>query len=226
MTMFRFGCGHLPLNEEIHEASWGARLIYSEVAAGSSGVVYDRQTPDGDPERVRDLFPVIDAALAEFRKPENLYRLTSDQSGHLCWREGRALVVMSPQGSYGYLYITAVLEREGHEGESKVWGQDGEWAEGDLAQRVQLGNWPPEIVAEREAAEAKRQREAILGRVAGAGQDARWNSYSISRAKTETGKTRARNKQARLDEEVGLARQAAFAAGFTEAEIDKAQRGY
>lgn len=226
MTMFRFGCGHVPLNEEIHEASWGARLIYSEVAQGSSGVVWDRQTPSGEPGSVESLFPVVDEALAEFRKPENLYRLTSDQSGHLAWRKGRVLVVMSPQGSYGYLYITAVLEREGHEGESELWGANGEWAEGELAKRVELGNWPPRIVAEREEREAKAARDRILGRVANAGQDSRWNMHSVYRAKTETGKKRALTKQARLDDEVGLARQAALAAGFTEAEIDRAQRGY
>lgn len=224
MSMFRFGCGHLPLNEEIHEASWGARLIYNEVAEGSSGVVWDRQTPAGEPETVQTLFPVVDEALAEFRKVK--WELDSGQSGHLCWRKGRVLVVMSPQGSYGYLYITAVLEREGHEGESKVWGQDGEWAEGDLAKRVQLGNWPPEVVAEREAKEKEQERRYILGRVANAGQDSRWHHYSVMRAKTERSKKIALNKQNKLDDEVAAARAAAFAAGFTEAEIDKAQRGY
>jgi hypothetical protein len=154
----RFGCGHLPINDEIHEASWGARLIYHEVVEGFGGVVYDRQTPDGEPEKVRTLFPVVDRALEEFRKPENMYALDSSQSGHLAWRDGRVLVVMSPQGSYGYLYITAVLEREGHEGESEIWGRNGEWAEGELAKRVQLGNWPPEIVEARE----KTERESKL----------------------------------------------------------------
>jgi hypothetical protein len=224
MTMFRFGCGHLPLNEEIHEASWGARLIYSEVAAGSSGVVWDRQTPDGEPNTVQTLFPVVDRALAEFRKAT--WELDSGQSGHLCWREGRVLVVMSPQGSYGYLYITAVLEKEGHEGESEVWGRNGEWAEGELANRVQLGNWPPEVVAEREAKEKELERKYILGRVANAGQDSRWQHYSVIRAKTDRSKAIALKKQAKLDDEVFAARQAAFAAGFTETEIDKAQRGY
>jgi hypothetical protein len=224
MTMFRFGCGHLPLNEEIHEASWGARLIYSEVAEGGSGVVWDRQTPDGEPNTVQLLFPVVDRALAEFRKVK--WELDSGQSGHLCWREGRALVVLSPQGSYGYLYVTAVMEKEGHEGESKVWGQDGEWAEGDLAKRVQLGNWPPEVVAEREAKERKAEREAMLWRLSNAGQESRWQHYSVIRAKTDRSKAIALKKQAKLDDEVFAARTAAFAAGFTEDEIDKAQRGY
>ena len=224
MTMFRFGCGHLPLDENIHEASWGARLIYAEVAGGSAGIVWDRQTPDGEPDTVQALFPVVDRTLAEFRKVK--YELDSGQSGHICWREGRILVVASPQGSYGYLYITAVLEKEGHEGESKVWGQDGEWAEGDLAKRLQLGNWPPEIVAAREAKEKEQERKYILGRVANAGQDSRWQHYSVLQAKTERSKTIALKKQWRLDDEVAAARTAAFAAGFTETEIDKAQRGY
>lgn len=223
-----FGCGHLPINDEIHEASWGARLIYSEVVAGQSGkgfaVVWDRQTPNGEPETVKQLFPVLERAVDEFRKVA--WKLDSGQSGHLCWREGRILVVMSPQGSYGYLYITAVLEKEGHEGESKVWGQDGEWAEGELAKRVQLGNWPPEVVEAREAKEREDKRKSIMYRVANAGQDARLQHYSVIRAKTERSKAMAVRKQQKLDDEVAAARAAAFAAGFSEEEIDRAQRGY
>jgi hypothetical protein len=225
-----FGCGHLPINDEIHEASWGARLIYSEVVAGQSGkgfaVVWDRQTPNGEPETVRTLFPVLERAVDEFRKPENRYALDEGQSGHLVWREGRILVVMSPQGSYGYLYITAVLEKEGHEGESEIWGTNGEWAEGDLAKRVQLGNWPPEVVAAREAKEREEKRKSIMYRVANAGQDARWHHYSVIRAKTDRSKAMAIKKQQKLDDEVAAARAAAFAAGFSEEEIDRAQRGY
>ena len=219
-TMFRFGCNHAKYDEAIHDATWGARLIYSEVTGGSSGVVYNRQTPDGDPDAVSSLFPIVDRALAEFRKPENMYRLDSAQSGHLVWREGLRVVVMSPQGSYGYLYIRALLEKPDHEGETEIWEFE------DMPDRIELGNWPPRIVAEAEAKAAKAAREAILGRVSIAGQESRWNMHSVYRAKTETGEKRARTKQARLDDEVGAARQAAFDAGFTEAEIDKAQRGY
>jgi hypothetical protein len=226
MTMFRFGCGHLPLNDEIHEASWGARLIYKEVADGYGGVVWDRQTPEGNPETVQLLFPVIDRALEEFRKPENLYTLDSGQSGHLCWRDGRVLVVMSPQGSYGYLYVTAVLEKEGHEGESEVWGRNGEWAEGDLAKRVQLGNWPPEVVAEREAERIKREREYALGAVKYASWDSKDALRKVWSAKTDRSKKMAQNKLTKMDDALYEARQKAFALGFTEAEVDQAQRGY
>lgn len=145
--MFRFGCGHIKVDPEIHEASWGARLIYTEVAEARQGqtpVVWDRQTPDGDPEKVRLLWPVVDRAMDEFRL--HRYELDSASRGHLCWRDGRALVVMSPQGSYGYLYVTAVLEKEGHEGESDVW----EWKE-DMEGQIELGNWPPRVVAAQKA---------------------------------------------------------------------------
>lgn len=225
-----FGCGHLPINDEIHEASWGARLIYNEVTSGQAGkgfaVVWDRQTPNGEPDTVRSLFPVLERAVDEFRKPENMYELDGGQSGHLCWREGRILVVMSPQGSYGYLYITAVLEKEGHEGESEIWGTNGEWAEGELAKRVQLGNWPPEVVAEREAKRLKQEREYALGAL----RYAKWDSddalRKVWRAKTERSKKMAQNKLAKMDDVLAAARQKAFALGFTEEEIDRAQRGY
>jgi hypothetical protein len=133
--MFRFGCGYVVLDDAVHEASWGARLIYSEVVAGSSGVVWDRQTPDGEADAVRLLFPVIERATEEFRKRD--YDLPPDSRGRLCWRDGRVLVVMSPQGSYGYLYVTAVLERVEHVGETKLSDFGGD-------QNIPLlGNWPP-----------------------------------------------------------------------------------
>jgi len=150
MSMFAFGCGHVKYDESIHEAKWGARLIYSEVADGGSGVVWDRQTPDGEPASVETLFPVVDRALVEFRAHK--HELESHSRGHLCWREGQRLVVLSPQQSYGYLYITAVLERIGHEGETEIWDMSDQ--KDDYGRPVpELGNWPPRVVEAREAAE-------------------------------------------------------------------------
>lgn len=160
MSMFRFGCGHLPLDERIHEVSWGARLIYAEVAGGSSGVVWDRQTPNGDPNTVQTLFPVIDRAMQEFRQHQ--HELPGDSRGHLCWREGRALVVMSPQQSYGYLYVTAVLEKEGHEGESEVWDMSDQ-SDSPYRKCPELGNWPPRVVEAREQAERDRKTRQLKG---------------------------------------------------------------
>jgi len=152
MSMFNFGCGHAKYDETIHDAKWGARLIYAEVTAGSSGVVWDRQTPDGEKELVESLFPVVDRALAEFRKVK--YELSSDSRGHLCWREGQRIVVMSPQQSYGYLYITALLEKPDHLGETEIWDMSDQV--NDYGRPVpELGNWPPRVVEAKLEAERK-----------------------------------------------------------------------
>lgn len=210
MTMFQFGCGHIKYDETIHDAKWGARLIYSEVTAGGSGVVWDRQTPDGDKELVESLFPVVDRALAEFRKPENMYTLDSGQSGHLVWRENQRVVVMSPQGSYGYLYITAVLEKVGHEGESKIW----EFA--DMPDRVELGNWPPRVVEAREAKERKND-ESMLEYLL---RDYKWALDEVRYARTDRARTIRQKKADKIGEEiealrakVGYPEEAALAAG-------------
>jgi len=192
MSMFRFGCGHLRPDPEIHDASWGARLIYSEVTSGSSGVVWDRQTPDGEPENVQRLFPVIDRALAEFRKPENQYRLDSGSRGELCWREGNALVVMSPQGSYGYLYITAVLEKINHTAETKLADFEGKI---DPIEFPRLGNWPPEVVEERRQKELKNARE----RLEWARRELVWAEMDVRAAKTPRA---AKLRQKKVDEKL------------------------
>lgn len=198
MTLeFKFGCGHVKYDEAIHDAKWGARLIYSEVANGGSGVVWNRQTPDGEPALVESLFPVVDRAVAEFRKPENQYTLTSDQSGHLCWREGQRLVVMSPQGSYGYLYITAVLEKPDHLGESEVWSFE------DVPDRVELGNWPPRIVEAREA----KERERDIERVTWLERDYKWALDEVRYARTPRAKTIRQNKADKIGDELLAARE-------------------
>lgn len=192
--MFRFGCGHIKLDEEIHEASWGARLIYKEVADGYSGVVGDRQTPDGEPSKVSTLFPVVDRALKEFR--DNQWELPWDSRGHLCWRDGRALVVLSPQQSYGYLYITAVLEREGHEGKSNVW--DFEDVDSDIPE---LGNWPPRVVEAREATEREWKRKRFEY-ITGYSGDLAWAERELRWAK---GKRTEKGKQREVDRVVAEA---------------------
>lgn len=117
-----FKCGHVTINETIHEAVWGARLIYSEVLGGFSGVVGDRQGGTGDDEAFAKLiFPAVDEAMIVIRYLVQNYKLNQEERGHAVWRKGRVVVVASPQQSYGYLYITAVLEREDHEGETVIW---------------------------------------------------------------------------------------------------------
>lgn len=116
-----FACHRVVTDDEIHDAAWGARLIYSEVIAGYGGLVWDRQSGSGpDTEETLENFvwPTVDDALKIFRMYE--YQLPSSSTGQLVWRVGRTVVVMSPQGSYGYLYVTAVHEKEGHEGETTI----------------------------------------------------------------------------------------------------------
>jgi hypothetical protein len=185
MTMFRFGCGHVIHDEAIHDAQWGARLIYSEVVPsvgldgttypGSSGVVWDRQTPDGDPTLVESLFPVVERAMEEFRKVH--YELSSDSSGRLCWREGQRLVVMSPQGSYGYLYVTAVLEKPDHIGETQLTDHR---RDGDRTWR-ELGNWPQRVVDEAnlKAAAQRASRIEYLER------ELKWLEQDVHFARTD-----------------------------------------
>jgi hypothetical protein len=188
MTMFRFGCGHAKYDPEIHDAQWGARLIYAEVTAGSSGVVWDRQTPEGEKELVESLFPVVDRALAEFRAHQ--WELPSDSRGHLCWREGQRIVVMSPQQSYGYLYITALVEKPNRLGDTEIWDMSD--MKTDYGRPVpELGNWPPRVVAAREAAEREgKQRRLKAIRdwdLPQAERELRWAAGK----RTEKGKQRA-----------------------------------
>lgn len=116
-----FGCGRITTDDEIHDAAWGARLIYDEVVAGYSGIVGDRQDgsgPDTEDTLRNHIWPAVDDALKIFRMYK--YQLPSDSTGQLVWRCGRTVVVMSPQGSYGYLYITGVHEKEDHVGETAI----------------------------------------------------------------------------------------------------------
>lgn len=188
MSMFRFGCGHAKFDPEIHDAQWGARLIYSEVTAGGSGVVWDRQTPDGERENVESLFPVVDRALAEFRAHK--YELESHSRGHLCWREGQRIVVMSPQGSYGYLYITALLEKPDQQGKTEIWDMSDQKDEYDRP-CPELGNWPPRVVEAREAAELESKRRRLKAirdwDLPSAERELRWAAGK----RTEKGKQRA-----------------------------------
>lgn len=124
-TMFRFGCGHVTVDPDVHEASWGARLIYREVAEGGGGIVWNRQTPDGDAELLTALvFPAVDRAMPAIRSVLAgwLYGWSGEsERGHIVIRDGRVVTVASPQQSYGYLYVTSVLERRDKVGQTKVW---------------------------------------------------------------------------------------------------------
>ena len=96
-----------------HEAGWGARLIFREVMDGSTGIVYDRQSTFGRDALVETyITPVFLRWLVEAR------RAFHDPEGEgsneaVTLVHDRVTVVGSPQRSYGYLYVTALLLREG-----------------------------------------------------------------------------------------------------------------
>jgi hypothetical protein len=206
MTMFTFGSNHITYDPEIHDGTWGARLIYREVELGGSGVVGDRQTPTGEKEAIEVSFPVIDRALAEFRAVA--WELPQDSDGHFMWREGRVLVVFSPQSSYGYLYARAVVEKEGHEGETKFW----EFT--DQPERKELGNWPPRI-AEARAAKAKKANEEEF---TWALREFRFALVDVRFAITDRARTIRRNK---ADKACAVAVQRGRQAGLSLDEINE-----
>jgi hypothetical protein len=95
----------------VHEAAWGARLIYADIKDGYGGVVWDRQDVYGDRTRVEEeLFPLFDRFIRIMRWAMNNSRCESNSRD--CWylRQGLSVVAGSPQASYGYLYVTAVAE--------------------------------------------------------------------------------------------------------------------
>ena len=194
MSMFRFGCGHVTIDPEIHAASWGARLIYNEVMDGSSGVVWDRQTPDGDEELVRSLFPVINEAMQQARLLR-WHGLSSDSRNRLCWREGPRLVVCSPQGSYGYLYVTGAVEKLDHIGETKI-------AEFESSPVETFGNWPLEVLLAKQREELEGKRRQIKNirdwDLPQAQREMRWAVVDLDKAlaagKAQGTITRAANK--------------------------------
>lgn len=105
----RFGSYHLPADPEVHVAAWGARLILSEVMDGSGGVVWDRQDNWGPKGLVETLFPCVDRLVETVRGEIRAWRMTSGSHEGVSRRDGRVLAVASPQGSFGYLYVTAVM---------------------------------------------------------------------------------------------------------------------
>lgn len=106
-----FSSYHLRYDEERHVAAYGGRLILAEVLDGGRGTVPDRQAAIGDDAEVRRTFPVIDRWLDLVRAEAARDYAFNGRDDSIELREGNVIVIGSPQGSYGYLYVTAVVER-------------------------------------------------------------------------------------------------------------------
>ncbi len=117
-----FGSYYLPYDEAKHRLWYGARLIYEEVKAGSSGVVYDRQSSKWDDSmsdvEARALFDSkvrgpLKEWYEEVRRRMKLGQLPSSSGGEIRILRGDVEVVGSPQGSFGYIYVSAAIIRAG-----------------------------------------------------------------------------------------------------------------
>lgn len=100
-----FGCRHLPFDPERHKAAWGARLLYDEVFAGGKGLVYDRQSCIGESDDIKSIHPSIDEWVNEFRKK----KVPASSQEIFTIATPEIVVMGSPQGSFGYIYVTGVL---------------------------------------------------------------------------------------------------------------------
>jgi len=93
-------------------AAWGGRLIHDEVIAGGRGIVFDRTDCVGSPEARARLIaylnhtPAIDAAMVEYARGVN----GSVTAKTVVYTDDVVIVVASPNGSYGYLYVAACLK--------------------------------------------------------------------------------------------------------------------
>lgn len=107
---------HRLLPDEHTIVGWGARAIFAEVMEGGQGVVYDRQDAFGPKELFEAvLSPAIDRWFTTARTKLRSWDSGSDEvvtEDLLIEHDGtwyRALIKGSPQKSYGYLYVTALL---------------------------------------------------------------------------------------------------------------------
>ena len=111
IDQLKFSSYHLKYDPDKHVAAWGARLLWDEVMAGGKGLVGDRQDAIGDPEKVKQIWPVIDRLVDNIRQMAKEYRIGSGDEMVASAVEGFIHVVASPQGSYGYLYVTGVVDK-------------------------------------------------------------------------------------------------------------------
>lgn len=113
----RFSSYHLKYDPELHKAAWGARLIYREVEDGGGGVVWDRQDALGDKAELEAIvFPEVERFTKVLQYLMRYdWNLKMSSMDRWVWHgfEHPVVIAASPQGSGGYLYMTAVLEKVG-----------------------------------------------------------------------------------------------------------------
>ncbi len=96
-------------------AGYGARLIYDELKDGYTGVVWDRQSAFGDKDIVEKyVLPVVRKWNKVATQWCKLHWNGSSSYEVIEYSEpcaiGEVIVKGSPNGSYGYMYMTALLQ--------------------------------------------------------------------------------------------------------------------
>lgn len=156
----RYGSQHAKLEETVHDGGWGARLIYREVEEGSGGIVWNRQDAVGDKDKIEKLlFPAYERAMVAIRSVLGgwLYGFRGEsERGHILWRDGLSVIVASPQQSYGYLYVTALLEKPDKYGFTDVWDVD-EMNAGVAEKAIVISNLPEQRAKLRKPLEEEKE---------------------------------------------------------------------
>lgn len=94
-----------------HIAGWGARLIYDEVKAGYGGIVWDRQDAFGEPRLIEtEVWPIVQKYMTMLREWMTYHYGGSGSADVIELTDGKVTIKGSPQQSYGYFYVTALLE--------------------------------------------------------------------------------------------------------------------
>lgn len=106
-----FLCRHL--TPEPEQAAWGCRAIFRPDDRWVLDIVPDRVDMQGTETQRAVLREHLNTVLPFDVMNERIRELALDgreADGYVLWTDELVNVVCSPQGSYGYLYVTAVLK--------------------------------------------------------------------------------------------------------------------
>ena len=107
----KFSSYHLVADPAKHAAAYDARLIWAEIIDGGAGVVHDRQDGFGAREDVESLFPLVERWTKKVSEAYRAGALHPGSEEPIEIEDGPRRVAGGPQRSFGYLYVTAVLEK-------------------------------------------------------------------------------------------------------------------
>lgn len=97
------------------KAAWGARAIISQ--DGMVDLLHDRQGADGEEPLVKKTMDWLNGPSKPIKAARELasslltnYEMTTkDETGYILYQDREGAIIASPNGSCGYLYISAYL---------------------------------------------------------------------------------------------------------------------